>query len=460
MTVRRNPAFHFMIVFWGEKYRRYFTDYCLPSLLAPHNIPCILNKEESKFVIVTTATDWAELEKLAVFAALRRHIEPVMIELPPFMADESKMLVMSRGHKRLTNYAFRHRVFGVNINPDSIYSDYTVKALQDCALAGQKLVMYPGVRFEFEGVVEEMRRGGFLDDPTVTSIAPRAAAGIGLRHLHPFTIACNWESDYFFEYPVYHYLIAPTDSLMILHTISMGPIMVDYGSIETHDDSIFDSWTLDGDYAHANFGHFDIFSEITYIDDSDTFMVLGFTPKSEEVPPQKRVFGSWRFVREGNKGAFLRRVYFDAVMDPLKERVYLRRVTFHEHDLGPAWEALAERDQKIIDNHVLPTITDNDVLAYGARYRGKIRARLRTRAMLRMAWILNGIIIPFVNVNLHQIVRALGPRALYRYLLLCWRYFSAYSRVVLLALAGNSAEIARIRRRIAIIVSSRSNPTG
>jgi hypothetical protein len=57
-TFRRDPAFCFMLVVWGERHRRYFSDYCLPSLLAPNNIPCIANKHESKFAIATTAEDW------------------------------------------------------------------------------------------------------------------------------------------------------------------------------------------------------------------------------------------------------------------------------------------------------------------------------------------------------------------------------------------------------------------
>ena len=93
MIRNEQPAFHFMIVVWGDRYRHYFTDYCLPSLLAPNNIPNIINKDKSKFLIATTPEDWAELEKLAVFQLLRTYIEPVFLELPPFTEAENKMLL-------------------------------------------------------------------------------------------------------------------------------------------------------------------------------------------------------------------------------------------------------------------------------------------------------------------------------------------------------------------------------
>jgi hypothetical protein len=357
-----------MVVVWGERYRKYFSDYCLPSLLAPDNIPCISNKQDSRFAIATTAEDWEELNKLDIFKALRAHVEPVLLELPPFSPDDSKMMVMSSGHKKLSNYAYENGSFGVNINPDSIYSDRTVHALQESARRGVKMVLYPGVRFEFEAIVAELKARGYLDEPTAISVPPRVAAGIGVRSPHPFTAACHWDNDCFFEYPVYHYVVGPSKGLMVMHTISMGPIMLDYGAISEHRDEIFDKWTLDGDYAHSNFGHFDVYTEIEYVDDSDTFMVLGFTPKAEDPVAQVPVRGG-RLFKDFNKGLQLWRVYSDPVVaDPLKKRLYLRAVVIHESDLGAEWRALAARDRRILEKYVIAAIDDESVLAYDAKY--------------------------------------------------------------------------------------------
>jgi hypothetical protein len=362
---RADPAFCFMMVVWGERYRHYFTEYCLPSLLAPNNIPCLVNKKTSKFAIATTAEDWTELNKLQVFKLLGSHVEPVLHELPSFKANDPKMLVMSSGHKKLSNYAFERRAFGVNINPDSIYSDHTVSQLQKSAQNGVKMVLYPGVRFEFESVIEELRQVGAFKKGNVISISPRNAAGIGIRNPHPFTMVCNWDSDCFFDFPVYHYLTSPQRDVMVLHTISMGPIMLDYGSINEHDDHIFEKWTLDGDYAHSNFGHFDVYKEIEYVDDSDCFMVLGFTPACEDVPPQRRLFP---LLKEMNKGIRLRRVYTEPIVDPLKKRLYLHQVVFHEDDLGAGWEQLAAKDWRIMSRYILHLIADDSVLAYFKRF--------------------------------------------------------------------------------------------
>jgi hypothetical protein len=406
VSSKRDPAFCFMLVVWGERYRRYFSDYCLPSLLAPNNIPCIANKRGSRFAIATTAEDWAELNKLEVFRLLKTHIEPVLVQLPSFShtavmsSGHEKMLVMSSGHKKLSNYAFANDSFGININPDSIYSDYTVHTLQQSARRGVKMVLYPGVRFEFEGVLAELKARGFMSDPTSIAVPPRVAAGIGVRNPHPFTIACNWDNDCFFEYPVYHCLTGPSNSVMIVHTISMGPIMLDYGAISDHRDEIFEKWTLDGDYAHSNFGHFDLFNEIEYVDDSDTFTVLGFTPKGEEAAPKVPVRGG-RLLKNFHKGLQLWRVYSDPVADPLKRRLYLRQVVIHESDLGEEWKQLANRDRRILEKYVVAAIADKDILAYDEKYRPEKSgaAWLRSsnarsqRTVARIAFALNFALI-------------------------------------------------------------------
>jgi len=322
------------------------------------------------FAIATTAEDWAELNKHASFKLLKTHIRPVFLELPTFSPSDPKMMVMSTGHKRLSNHAFENRSVGVNINPDSIYSDYTVSALQESARRGVKMVLYPGIRFEFEGVVDELTRLGFMNEAATISVPPRVAAGIGMRNPHPFTTACNWDNECFFEYPVYHYVVNQSKTVMIAHTISMGPIMLDYGAIDTHRDEIFQKWTLDGDYAYSNFGHFDIYSELEYVDDSDRFMVLGFTPKNEDVPKSIPARGA-RMFRNFVKGTYLWRVYSDPVADPLKKRLYLRQVFFHEHDLGRASKRVARRDRRIIESKLLCLIDDKDILAFYTRYQDK-----------------------------------------------------------------------------------------
>src|ERR1700730_16161534 len=53
--------YYFMLTFWGEKYRDFFYSMCLPTLLAPNNLPVLKTRPGSKLIICTTKEDWAAL---------------------------------------------------------------------------------------------------------------------------------------------------------------------------------------------------------------------------------------------------------------------------------------------------------------------------------------------------------------------------------------------------------------
>src|SRR5881227_3035589 len=74
--------FYFIIVLWGERFRNYFLDLCLPTLLSPGNLPALRTRARSKFLICTRPEDWAVLQNTPVFQLLQQYVEPVYIEIP------------------------------------------------------------------------------------------------------------------------------------------------------------------------------------------------------------------------------------------------------------------------------------------------------------------------------------------------------------------------------------------
>ena len=55
-----------MVAFWGDCYRDRFVQLCLPSLFAPGNLPRLRAEDGHRFLIATTLTDWAEIERLPI----------------------------------------------------------------------------------------------------------------------------------------------------------------------------------------------------------------------------------------------------------------------------------------------------------------------------------------------------------------------------------------------------------
>src|SRR2546423_4048460 len=73
--------FDFMVPFWGKRYREYFVDLSLPSLLAPRNLPLLRAEDGHRFLIGTTAEDWQAILGLPIMDKLRHHATPVWIEV-------------------------------------------------------------------------------------------------------------------------------------------------------------------------------------------------------------------------------------------------------------------------------------------------------------------------------------------------------------------------------------------
>ena len=126
--------FYFGVVCWGEEFRTYFLDFCLASLLAPRNIPMLENKTGSRFLICTTADDWAAMREHAMFRLLAKHIEPVWLEIEGFPDERSKMRVMSDGHRAIAETMHGARVYGSFIYPDTVFADGVVEE----AISGKK----------------------------------------------------------------------------------------------------------------------------------------------------------------------------------------------------------------------------------------------------------------------------------------------------------------------------------
>src|SRR5712671_5077782 len=137
--------FYFTIVFWGERFRNYFLDLCLPSLLSPGNIPAISAAQRSKFIICTTPADWAAIKCAPIFGLLETYIDPVFVEIPPCPPATAPCMHMANGHRYGCNQAYENNAYPFVLQPDSIFSDGLIRRLQELASQGVQLVLVPAL---------------------------------------------------------------------------------------------------------------------------------------------------------------------------------------------------------------------------------------------------------------------------------------------------------------------------
>src|SRR5271170_2548783 len=153
-----------MISFWGERFRNYFTNYCLPSLISPQNLEFLRVEDGHKFLICTTKNDWQELQAQPVFNELAKYVEPILLEigLPEDQTDTAKFRHMTFSHRILIEEAYRDKALACHIMPDLMYSDGTISTVLSYAKAGAHAVLAVALRMAEEKLFPDLRSRGFL----------------------------------------------------------------------------------------------------------------------------------------------------------------------------------------------------------------------------------------------------------------------------------------------------------
>ncbi len=315
-----NPIY-FGVVFWGKEFRGFFTDFCLPSLLSPHNIPSLEKRSGNAFLICTTCEDWAQIQKHPIFHVLKKYIEPVFLEIQQPEPGESKMHVMSQGHKAIASKMFEQNVYGSFIYPDTIFGDGVVAECQRLIKEEKKVVLAHCPRFANEGLLNELMKLGLVKPGIPIALPGAKLIELGIPHMHSEMRRNEWEAPYFYaEAPSLVWWKVDEGSLLV-HTQTWAPLVVDYGALKKHDTQTLDEWTIDGDYIFRNFGQ----SEEIYAEtNSEVMTLMSFTPESQlTFFPLKRgnlvglpVLGEWY------RRLCLRAYFSSPTIDQLKRKLF------------------------------------------------------------------------------------------------------------------------------------------
>jgi hypothetical protein len=346
--------FYFMVPFWGERYRNYFLDYCLASLLAPNNLGLLRAAEGHKFLIATTREDWQAIERLPIMETLRAHATPVFVEIPDRDASSygynDHLRYQNVCQKLLIEIAFRDRVYGSLLLPDIIVSDGMVASMLRAAEAGKHLVLCGVLRQTQEPVLAELTASGYLpadERPALTgravTVPPRVVADLSVRHNHWEVAVFDGDRDGMPAFPPFLFWYVHGENGLILHTSHAVNVLMDYGAIETHDLECLDQSLLEHIYVGRNFSRCD---GIHIVEDSDEFGILSLTPVAvgqRHLPYRGQGTGwfrefSWRC---NLRGAMAR--YVGANRDVVRRKLFCTPIRIHARDLSQAWENTERR---------------------------------------------------------------------------------------------------------------------
>lgn len=348
--------FYFMVSLWGERYRNYFVDRCLPTLLAPGNFPLLSARDGHRFLIATTESDWQAMAHLPVMEKVREYVTPVF--LPVGLPDSANAAPggkeVIRHHakcqRKLCEIAFADQAYGSVVFPDTLYSTGAVESLLRYAQAGHRLVLCAALRQKEESVLTELASIGLLPAGTKLSltgqplsIAPRTLADLAVRHLHPEVGIYDWDFKGAPTLSAHRFWRVPDQRGLILRTFYGLPVLMDYRSIETHDVDCLEQDIFENVYVRQNFSNGGLY----VVQDSDEFMLISLTPEAigHQYVPRRLPRSPW--LQNLDRECCLRAAmnyYVGRMKDGLKGALFNTSMYWHADDLNAAWD---EEERKI-----------------------------------------------------------------------------------------------------------------
>jgi len=355
--------FNFMIPFWGERYRGFFVDRCLPSLLAPNNLPLLNATDGHRFLIATTRADWDAIKDLPIMQRLRRHAtpEPIIIDDPSVTPPGSVAAVMQQNHcqKLLIEAAYKDRTYACMLWPDVIFSDGTVAALRKRAEEGCQLVLCASLRHVEETVLAELQSRDLLsasakhsDAATDMPIPPRLLADISVRHLHPEVLVYDGDSPELPVLPPFIFWRIDGNGI-IIHSFAGQPLLMDYAAIERHDTACLDTDIFENVYLDRNFSSK---HKVHIVSDSDELGLLSLTPAAVgQLPEAGAISTQWSW------SAWIRRLlrlrvamafHTHGGRDALRRTLFRVPIRWHAADVDATWERKEQAVGALLDRVV------------------------------------------------------------------------------------------------------------
>jgi hypothetical protein len=219
-----NIPVYFSMVVWGDAFVSFFLEFCLPSLLAPKNIPCVQHRARSKFILHTPAADLPAIERSPAFALLKETIE-VDIRLLHFQGLTPHE-ELSRCHRETMTLADASGVPVIFLSPDTIWSDGSIATVDQLLSSGKRVIFLSSLRLVKENAEPVVRELFGSRESVELSVDARQLNKIALQYLHPTM------EEYFFESergerlsPMALFWSAPNGDVLV-HAFHQHPLLV------------------------------------------------------------------------------------------------------------------------------------------------------------------------------------------------------------------------------------------
>ncbi len=212
----------FILVVWGEEYIRTLCEICIPSLLAPGNIPYFSEYYGCKFHIITDEAGKHQLDGSPALKSLAEFGE-VIVE-PTKMDDEHKYKQMSDLQNIGVRAAYENGDALGFLFVDGIWARDSFREFVEALKRGYKAVGSWNMRSNKPNMIKDIKEGGYLRDG-VLDIFSRDLAALIFKNLHKHMTYRFWNASPSQEHcgQLFHQV---SDTTILIHTFLIIPYII------------------------------------------------------------------------------------------------------------------------------------------------------------------------------------------------------------------------------------------
>jgi hypothetical protein len=188
---RRSPAKACAVLLpvWGVAFVRQFLDFCLPTLLAPGNIPALAQTLPTRFVLLTRSCDVPLILADPVWQQLARHCDTGVQQIDDLIVDGNHHAAVTLAYVRAlraTKTALRDTAFLFLVG-DYLIADGSLRSALDRIRGGASGVLAGSLQIRADAALPLLRERQAASSELV--VPPRELADWTLAHLDPGSVA-------------------------------------------------------------------------------------------------------------------------------------------------------------------------------------------------------------------------------------------------------------------------------
>jgi hypothetical protein len=195
--VTAKPTTRLLTTVWGERYIEEYTQVSLPSLLAPGNLPALVQATNLEVLIMTAAASTGSFERHEAFRILRSICPVRFIAIDDLITTGNYGVTLTLAFARgIADSGDRQTdTYFVFMNSDFVLADGSFRTLAHRIAAGAPCVLTASLRANAEATLPSLRRAV---DPATKQLAvpPRELVRLALDNLHPTVVAKTITQDF------------------------------------------------------------------------------------------------------------------------------------------------------------------------------------------------------------------------------------------------------------------------